>query len=71
MPSPTPTKPYLPSTKNTNPERKEKTKGGGLKEAAILANKLLLVSNQWFLKHLEGSLNSIHLVSFQVYTSFS
>lgn len=57
VPSPTPTKQYLPSSKNMHPERKEWAKGVGLKEAAILEENLLLVSHQWLLKYLEASLN--------------
>ncbi|KAL5796176.1 hypothetical protein ACOSQ2_000996 [Xanthoceras sorbifolium] len=40
-----------------NTERKEGYKGSKLKEAASLAEKLLLVSHQWFLKYIEDSLN--------------
>ncbi|KAJ0039102.1 hypothetical protein Pint_24130 [Pistacia integerrima] len=53
---PSPTKQHLPSTKKMNPERKDWCKGSGLKKAASLAEKLLLVSHQWFLKYLEDSL---------------
>ncbi|KAK2637173.1 hypothetical protein Ddye_031965 [Dipteronia dyeriana] len=55
---PTPRKQHLPSTKKMNSERKEGCKGSKLKEAASLAEKLLLVSHQWFLKYMEDSLNS-------------
>ncbi|TXG55736.1 hypothetical protein EZV62_017049 [Acer yangbiense] len=54
---PTPRKQLLPTTKKMNSERKEGCKGSKLKEAASLAEKLLLVSHQWFLKYLEDSLN--------------
>ncbi|KAH7577926.1 hypothetical protein JRO89_XS01G0317100 [Xanthoceras sorbifolium] len=47
----------LPSIKKMNTERKEGYKGSKLKEAASLAEKLLLVSHQWFLKYIEDSLN--------------
>ncbi|KAL5760594.1 hypothetical protein ACOSP7_019108 [Xanthoceras sorbifolium] len=50
-------KQLLPSIKKMNTERKEGYKGSKLKEAASLAEKLLLVSHQWFLKYLEDSLN--------------
>ncbi|KAA8520310.1 hypothetical protein F0562_014566 [Nyssa sinensis] len=48
---------HLSSTKKTNVERKEWTEGNGLKVAASLAGKLLLVSRAWFLNYLEESLN--------------
>ena len=54
---PTPSHHYLSSTKKTNTVRDEWSKGSRLKEAASLAEKLLLVSSEWFLKYLEDSLN--------------
>lgn len=53
---PSPTKQQPSRQKKVNPERKECCKGSGLKKAASLADKLLLVSHQWFLKYLEDSL---------------
>ncbi|KAJ4711721.1 DUF936 family protein [Melia azedarach] len=55
---PSPTKQQLLGAKNMNPERKEWSKRGGLKEAAIFAEKLLMISRQWFLKYLEDSLKT-------------
>ncbi|KAL5863491.1 hypothetical protein ACOSQ3_001005 [Xanthoceras sorbifolium] len=55
--SPSLKKQLLPSIKKMNTERKEGYKGSKLKEAASLAEKLLLVSHQWFLKYIEDSLN--------------
>jgi hypothetical protein len=54
---PSPSHRYLSSTKKTNTVRDEWSKGSRLKEAASLAEKLLLVSREWFLKYLEDSLN--------------
>ncbi|KAK7853953.1 hypothetical protein CFP56_034178 [Quercus suber] len=45
------------STKKTNTVREDCSKGSRLKETATLAEKLLLVSREWFLKYLEDSLN--------------
>ncbi|XP_009792715.1 uncharacterized protein LOC107808967 isoform X2 [Nicotiana tabacum] len=47
----------LPATRRTNTEREQWSKGSGLKEAAILAEKLLASSRAWFLNFLEDSLN--------------
>ncbi|CAK9177441.1 unnamed protein product [Ilex paraguariensis] len=47
----------LPTTKNSNIEREEWSKGNGLREASNLAEKLLLASRSWFLNYLEDSLN--------------
>lgn len=44
------------STRKSTTERQEWSKGSRLKEAATLADKLLLVSREWFLKYLESSL---------------
>ncbi|XP_024031522.1 uncharacterized protein LOC112094555 [Morus notabilis] len=38
-------------------EKEDSSKGGRLKEAASLAEKLFLASREWFLKYLEGSVN--------------
>ncbi|KAL7234041.1 hypothetical protein ACSBR1_017609 [Camellia fascicularis] len=51
-----PTRRRLSTMKKAETE-KEWSKGSGLKEAAILAEKLLLVSRTWFLDYLEDSLN--------------
>jgi hypothetical protein len=48
---------HLSSTKKTNTVREEWSKGSRLKGAASLAEKLLLVSCEWFFKYLEDSLN--------------
>ncbi|XP_075647052.1 uncharacterized protein LOC142617962 [Castanea sativa] len=45
------------TTKKTNTVREDCSKGSRLKETATLAEKLLLVSREWFLKYLEDSLN--------------
>ncbi|XP_009620869.1 uncharacterized protein [Nicotiana tomentosiformis] len=50
-------KQHLPATRRTNIEREQWFKGSGLKEAAILAEKLLASSRAWFLNFLEDSLN--------------
>lgn len=47
----------LSATKIMNTEREVWSKGSGLKDAANLAGKLLLVSHGWFLKYLEDSLD--------------
>lgn len=47
-----------PSIKTMNNERRERRKGSKLDDAANVAEKLLLVSRQWFLKYLEESFNS-------------
>lgn len=53
MPSPS----QRNSTKKTNTVREDCSKGSRLKETATLAEKLLQVSREWFLKYLEDSLN--------------
>ena len=53
MPSPS----QRHSTKKTNTVREDCSKGSRLKETATLAEKLLLVSREWFLKYLEDSLS--------------
>ncbi|MCD7456894.1 hypothetical protein HAX54_033544 [Datura stramonium] len=50
-------KQHLPATRRTTIEREEWSKGSGLKEAANLAEKLLVSSQTWFLNFLEDSLN--------------
>ncbi|KAF3452656.1 hypothetical protein FNV43_RR03089 [Rhamnella rubrinervis] len=47
---------FLSTRRKLSTEREESLKGSKLKEAATLADKLLLVSRQWFLKYLEDSL---------------
>ncbi|KAK9049626.1 hypothetical protein SSX86_031407 [Deinandra increscens subsp. villosa] len=46
-----------PTSKNKSPERVKWSKGSGLKETAKLADELLSVSQKWFLKYLQESLN--------------
>ncbi|THG14470.1 uncharacterized protein LOC114272457 [Camellia sinensis] len=52
-----PTLRRLSTTKKTKTEREEWSNGRGLKEAAVLAEKLLVISRAWFLNYLEDSLN--------------
>ena len=52
-----PTRKHLLATKRAETETLERPKGCGLKEAASLAEKLLLASRAWFLNYLEDSLN--------------
>lgn len=56
---PSPSRRLLSSTKKANTIREEWSKGSSsrLKETATLAEKLLLVSREWFFKYLEESLN--------------
>ncbi|GAV69114.1 DUF936 domain-containing protein [Cephalotus follicularis] len=54
---PSPSRRLLSATKKTNVEKEECSRGSSLKEAATLAEKLILVSHDWFLKYLEDSLN--------------
>lgn len=54
--APSSSKQFLSTARKSSSERDECLKGSRLKEAASLAQKLLLVSREWFLKYLEGSL---------------
>ncbi|OIT07872.1 PREDICTED: uncharacterized protein LOC109225036 [Nicotiana attenuata] len=50
-------KQHLPAIRRTKTEREQWSKGSGLKESAILSEKLLASSRAWFLNFLEDSLN--------------
>ena len=53
-----PSKRHLLSAKNKDIEKEDQLKESGIKEAGSLAEKLLSVSHEWFLKYLEDSLEN-------------